>query len=374
MTSGCVVELFAGAGGASAGVRAVVPGARHVSVDLDPAACAVMRAAWPDGEVHEGDVGAVLASGVLPRGPDLMWASPPCQPYSLAGRRRGAADERDCWPVTLEAVRVLQPERVAIENVIGAPVEAWRQQIADLGYHADVWTLDAADFGVPQRRRRHFVVGVRGIADELRAPRPTHSGVALAHAKWTTGTYWGEHGMAATSPGPMTAWERRALRCLPDGLVRWRTVRDALGGGNALPAVESWRLDLPSPSVLATEERGATQRADAIAKAGYRDPSVGAGPSRASDMLMLATGRRRLEPEECAILQDFPSDHPWSVVRTKGARYLCAGNAVPPALAAAVCSGLFRSVPFHIGTGDGQSVNIALARDVQNGSQEVSDE
>jgi site-specific DNA-cytosine methylase len=52
--------------------------------------------------------------------------------------------------------------------------------------------------------------------------------------------------------------------------------------------------------------------------------------------VFLATGLRRLTVEECAILQGFPVNYPWSAARTKGQRYAAVGNAVPPALAQAV--------------------------------------
>lgn len=222
-----VVELFAGAGGAALGIRAAMPGAHHTLVDLDPSACAVLRAA-DLGDVVEGDVRTCLAA--LPTEPELLWASPPCQPHSRAGRRLGSDDPRDCWPATMGAIRLLRPRMIVVENVLGAPVEDWRRQVEDLGYVAAVWTLDAADYGVPQRRRRHFLVGVRGgLGADLCPPHPTHSAIALARAKWATGDYWAEHGMDGPPPSAMpTKAEERALRCLPDGLARWRTIRDVL--------------------------------------------------------------------------------------------------------------------------------------------------
>lgn len=91
---------------------------------------------------------------------------------------------------------------------------------------------------------------------------------------------------------------------------------------------EQWRLDLPSPTVSASEVKGAGNRS--TRKARGEEVQSTAGPDRPSDVLLLATGRRRLEPEECAILQDFPKDHPFCGKR--GSVYTQVGNACPPEL------------------------------------------
>ena len=382
-----VVDLFAGAGGAALGIRAAMPGADHILVEWDADAAAILRAAKL-GHVIEADIHAAIHD--LPHEPALLWASPPCQPYSRAGKRQGSADARDCWPITLKAIQSTRPELVVIENVRGSPAEAWALAIRSLGYAVAVWDLDAADFGVAQRRHRRFVVASR-VGPVPDAPESTHSGAVLAAAKWgSIPTYWAEHGMDGPPTGASSArWEVAAMRDGGDGLLRWRTVRDVLGldaiacetnlsgrgihasngrrvvgggynppagradlrperdltdepsttiqgpAGNATPHREEWRLDHPSPSVTTTEEKGTR----ASASSGW---TMHGGPDRASDAVWLATGRRRLSPEECAVLQNFPADWPWHAARTKTARYRAVGNACPASLAEAVVRALLR--------------------------------
>jgi len=99
--------------------------------------------------------------------------------------------------------------------------------------------LDAADYGVPQRR--HRVILVCGPV-AIRWPEPTHSREELVRAKWIDGDYWREHGISPV--GEPSREERRVLARLQQGslfgegrtLARWRTVRDVLG-------LESWATE-----------------------------------------------------------------------------------------------------------------------------------
>ena len=289
------VELFAGAGGAALGLHAA--GVSHLAcVERDPHAAATLRAAGLP--AVEADVLAWLRGGP-DLSPELLWASPPCQPYSAAGNGLGAADPRDGWPLVLLAVEVLRPRWVAIENVARAPARAWAEQLRAAGYTCvSHRILDAADYGVPQHRRRVFIVAG---PQPIRWPAPTHC-------------------------DPCNT-------LLISGLLRpWVSCRDALGdlspqvsGGQA--AAQPELLDRPAPTVTTTEVKGTR----ASAASGW---AFNGGPDRASDMAFLATGRRRLTPEECARLQAFPDDHPWQ--GTKEAIYRQIGNAVPPIMAEVV--------------------------------------
>ena len=185
-----VLELFAGAGGAALGLEAA--GCEHLAcVEWDDDACATMVAAGLPA-VH-GDVRDLsLYEGMAP---DLLWSSFPCQAWSTAGSRKGAQDDRNLWPATIEAIDFTGPTWFVGENVVGlnnhkgackrgracvgtplCPSAYFHGVILeDLKKHFD-WVdwriLDSADYGVPQRRRRIFIVaGPRPIA----WPEPTHS-------------------------------------------------------------------------------------------------------------------------------------------------------------------------------------------------------
>lgn len=114
---------------------------------------------------------------------DLLVADPPCTPWSRAGKRKGQADERDMLGVTAELIQLLRPRRYLIGNVPGLDDQPnWhivQKVIGGLerfGYCvADFAALDAADYGVPQRRVRPFWFGHQQ-GPCIRWPQPTHTG------------------------------------------------------------------------------------------------------------------------------------------------------------------------------------------------------
>ena len=92
---------------------------------------------------------------------DVLTAGYPCQPFSTAGNRKGADDERHLWPYIKTAISILQPRFVVLENVRGHFGFGFGDVLSDLahiGYNAR-WTLvRASDVGAPHRRERLFIV------------------------------------------------------------------------------------------------------------------------------------------------------------------------------------------------------------------------
>lgn len=248
------VEPFAGAGGMALGIGDA--GFAHLwAGEMDKHAAATFRAMFPGVEVFNGKVetGAEANEAVGGREVDLLAGGVPCQPFSTAGLGKGQYDERDGFPVFLKMLAELRPRAFLIENVKGLTTRAHRPYLdtvlADLraqGYVVGWRVLDAADFGVPQRRFRVFIVGLRRDVAEagkvagvrFQWPVPTHSLEALVVTKWVEGWYWTEHGMAGPPPNATRSKdEARALKRLEAGdaeaarragLRRWRTVRDAV--------------------------------------------------------------------------------------------------------------------------------------------------
>lgn len=405
-------SLFCGAGGACLGLRQagyeVVAG-----VDFDAAALATYEAAGGHPIQHKITVEEPVPVDWIERlsGLDLLWASPPCQPWSQAGKRLGSADDRDAWPQTIEAVRLLRPRWFVAENVKGVQAlhRSWTiPALEALGYVASFRVLDPVNWGLPQRRQRVILVagpepfpwpvpthgkrtdlfvretwqgmgealgieavfqadsgaglivrsGPRIIPDgapsfpirgggaggivldpkppqsqrihPLDAPAPTIDGVSSSG---------GAHGIligqVVNGPhkGARVYEEPRHPTCRPE--LPATTIRSG-GNGHSAPhdaitgketsyvvtgGLEPERLSLPSPAVLATEAKGARHQS--------YDPDR--TPNRASDALYRGTGRRRLTPEEAAILQGFPADYPWRGGIT--ALYRQIGNACPAILA-----------------------------------------
>ena len=353
-----VIELFAGAGGSALGLERA--GFSHLAcIEDDPDACETLRAAGlpcVEGDVRDPDLYESEWVGC-----DLLWSSFPCQCWSSAGKREGAKDERNMWPATVDAVDRLEPQWFAAENVKGllqhrggcqgsclGPEECPRAyfdlvilaQLRERFPVVQYRVLNASSFGVPQHRRRVFIVaGPRPI----QWPEPTHrkpSGqgdlFGSSLLPWATvGEALGDFRRAeipttrviggGTNPRSPGEAHLRTYRDLTDEPCTTITAEQI---GNAGPWVESGKmrpglLNRPSPTVSAVGE------------------CKGSGPGghpekmqRASDALFLATGRRRLTIEECATLQDFPADHPFK--GTKGSRYKQVGNAVPPKLSEVV--------------------------------------
>ena len=210
-----VLELFAGAGGAALGLENA--GCEHLAcVELDEDACDTLRAAGLPA-VH-GDVRDLsLYEGLQV---DLLWSSFPCQAWSTAGKRKGADDDRNGWPWTVDVTDFVEPTWFVGENVVGltnhkgacnrgrkcigkkkCPAAYFHEVIlSDLERRFDWvgWTvLNSSSFGVPQHRRRVFIVA---------GPHPI---------KWPEAT----HGDPNT---PQADMFRPALK-------PWSTVRDALG-------------------------------------------------------------------------------------------------------------------------------------------------
>jgi DNA (cytosine-5)-methyltransferase 1 len=273
------VELFAGAGGLAIGTA--LAGFKHQAViEWDRWCCDTIREnqqrgfalmkEWP---LFEGDVRA-FDYGMVGDGIELLAGGPPCQPFSICGKHRGHLDERDMFPEAVRAVRELRPKAFIVENVRGLTRqafsnyfqyvclqfthpevarksgEAWMDHFArlerhetrgkarGLTYNVVHEVLNAADYGVPQKRERVFIVGFRSdLGIEWSFPKPTHSEDLLLIDQWVTGNYWDRHKVSAKAQPKLTGRLRQRVErlCEEDLLVSvdspahpWATVRDAL--------------------------------------------------------------------------------------------------------------------------------------------------
>jgi DNA (cytosine-5)-methyltransferase 1 len=163
-------SFFSGVGGLDLGLERA--GWRTVSFsEIDPYASAVLAERWP-GVPNLGDITHAATSdrwdGELRKGRAHLWTGGfPCQDLSVAGKRRGLAGERSGLAFSfLDLVGRHRPRFVLLENVpgllsshAGRDMAALLGTLVELGYGVGYRVLDARYFGVPQRRRRVFILG-----------------------------------------------------------------------------------------------------------------------------------------------------------------------------------------------------------------------
>ena len=172
------LELFAGAGGLALGIERA--GFEHAAVvEMDDRACATLgiNTDWP---VVNDDVRALDYAAHADI--DLISGGPPCQPFSQGGMHRADDDPRDMFPAAIEAIRESKPRAFLIENVAGLTRPTFApyfggilDALAGAGYAVTHALVNAADYGVPQVRRRVIIVGFRDdLGVQWAPPAPTH--------------------------------------------------------------------------------------------------------------------------------------------------------------------------------------------------------
>src|SRR5690242_14055385 len=274
------IELFAGAGGLGLGIEKA--GFNHaIVIERDNDACATLRfnfgkerqghSKWP---LHETDIRHFDFSEFEGK-VELVSGGPPCQPFSIGGKHRGFNDSRDMFPEAARVVRTVRPRAFIFENVRGLlrrsfakyfeyillqltypeitpkQIGGWTEHLNrlerhhtkglyhGLHYHVTFRLVNAADYGVPQKRERVVIVGFRSdICEDWSFPSATHSEEALFFSQWVSGEYWDSHRICRKNRPLITDQiAQRAMKIeIPENVQRWRTVRDVIS-------------DLPKPSV-----------------------------------------------------------------------------------------------------------------------------
>lgn len=161
-----MLDLFSGIGGMS--LAAEWAGIETVAFcEIEPYCQQVLKKHWPDvpiyNDVRELTRERLEQDGVIGDGRtiDLICGGYPCQPFSIAGKRRGAEDDRHLWPEMFRLVRELRPTWVVGENVAGHVSLGLDDVLSDLeseGYTCRAFVVPAAAVGAPHRRDRVFVV------------------------------------------------------------------------------------------------------------------------------------------------------------------------------------------------------------------------
>jgi DNA (cytosine-5)-methyltransferase 1 len=370
MTNPTVIDLFAGCGGMTVGFHD--EGFEPVlAVEWDRHAAATYAANWGEGHVIAGDIAAV-EKRQIPLA-DLMIGGPPCQGFSNLGLKKLDDPRNQLWREYMRFIRTAKPQVFVIENVDRFSKSPEFQMLVDevdhgilKNYEISYGVLNAADYGVSQRRRRTIVIGSR--VGKIELPDPTHARVP--------------------QPG--------------SGLLPWRTVRDVIEGlparpdttelpesvteffGEPMPGVfkgldihfrrnpnqlsldrysyvppGGGRFDVPDellPRCWREKPTGTTDvmgrmRWDAPSltirteffkpeKGAYLHPQWAPGRQRRGDDRKYIKGDpkksvdRVITHYEASLIQDFPKDYLWVGTKTAIAKQI--GNAVPSGLARAI--------------------------------------
>ncbi|WP_377512216.1 DNA cytosine methyltransferase [Octadecabacter sp. R77987] len=194
------ISFFSGAGGMDAGFFAAGFDVK-LAIEIDPSCCDTLRNNLPQTMVANRDINEISAAEICELSSlkvgqiDCIFGGPPCQSFSLAGRREGLNDERGMLVFKfIELVRELKPKTFVLENVKGMvswqagtvlrKVEQMFAEPLDSGekYSVQHLVLNSADYGVPQNRERVFIVGSR-LETAYRFPEPTHGARNVDHER-----------------------------------------------------------------------------------------------------------------------------------------------------------------------------------------------
>lgn len=261
---------------------------------------------------------------------DVVLGGFPCQAFSYAGKRDGLSDPRgQLYQEMIRVIKHYQPKIFVAENVDGirnsrkniegedtgiSALDTILNDFDQAGYHVQYNILTACDYGVPQRRKRVIIIGIRkdlGDIDSVYYPEKLFDETGeLTGRKWRT-----------SKDGIDDLWDKVNHPTIPN-----HTSRDISGakfypgrkmqGNNRIPS------DRPSPTIRA-EHHGNIE-------AHYR--------TKLKDENDMA-GWRRLSVRECARLQSFPDS--FNFTTSASAAYKAIGNAVPPVMAWHIARGVF---------------------------------
>jgi DNA (cytosine-5)-methyltransferase 1 len=369
--SGVTLELFSCSGGMAEGFRRAGIEFDWV-VDWDPEACASYETNLGRRtlQIDARDLLDMVRGGWTPGTVALLVADPPCTPWSRAGKRLGTADGRDMLRETCELVALLRPQAYLIGNVPGLQdASSWhvvQEVIGGLSAHgyctADFAQLDAADYGVPQRRIRPFWYGHRG-GPCIRWPARTHCdpaelasmalpGVASLQP-WVT-CREALAGFPAAQLGKPVRVSRRTeghppnTPDAPSSTIRSSTIRSG-GDGHSAPQVllahARHPISTPDAPSYTVTTKGAGRGAQGACVVGgwpwdrpattvMSDPRI-PPPGHHGTSFLTGANAIVLSERAAAVLQGFPDG--WTFEgKTKRSRWAQIGMAMPPPLAAAV--------------------------------------
>jgi DNA (cytosine-5)-methyltransferase 1 len=342
-----VLSLFTGAGGLDLGFELSGGFTTRVAVEYQPEFAATLRlnkerGLFPDMRILQGDVRTldakeVAASGFPSGQVDLMIGGPPCESFSVRGKRKGSDDARGMLTVEYASwVHDVMPRAFVMENVprlakidggtfLRKIIRGWEQ----LGYNVAVEVLRASAYGAATDRQRLIVIGMLETVPSH--PSPTHGSV---------------------------------LGLFEDFLLPLNTARTAFAG---LPAPNERIEEFPTHHVVVHHTAPIVQRFSMLAEGQQDDirqrtrlrwdspaPSLMAGTIRSTRSHIHPSQPRELTNRECARLHGFPDDYLFAGSSTAVCKQIA--NSVPVPLARGIAEQLYNllshSIPLSLAHGE----------------------
>lgn len=367
-----VISLFSGAGGLDIGLEQ----AGYITkacVEIDEHCRETLKFNRPAWKVFEkidnrnaGDIRDIKPEELLEISSlklgevDLVVGGAPCQPFSNIGKKLGKDDPTngDLFLEFVKMIRGLKPKAFIFENVVGITqkkhtqvIDYMKEQFQGLGYGLSFSVLNAADYGVPQKRERFFMIGIQGV-DNPAFPLPTHS---KSEKDWS-------------------AFSKKLNNIPLQKPKKWVTVAEAL---NTINECDYKRSDYALMNcsdivknrmtyikqgenfkVLPVELRpncwnnGKHQGHDTFGRLKENEPSITirtAAYNPSKGRYIHPTENRGLNTLELAALQSFPKEWVFrsknrdNITLVSGGKQI--GNAVPPTLAKAIGMAIYFQLP-----------------------------
>lgn len=348
-----ILDLFAGAGGLTAGFHAASPRYRiERAVEVDMAAAATFEASFGVGTVYQGRIEAWLRDEDVPH-VDVIVGGPPCQGFSMLGNRETTDTRNFLWQEYAATILRAQPKYFVVENVAAFARSRQFQDftestqsdglLRDYTFEWDV--LNAADYGAFQARKRAILIGRHRDLPVLGMPNPTHVGahrtvrqafqripfeVTTSQLAGRTKEFFGKDFPGAFRPSELhvgrdySPLSNKRFRCIPEG-------------GN--------RFDLPDELLADCWRRHRSGSGDVMGRMHWDKPSVTIRTEffkPEKGRYLHPTEHRAITHYEAAVLQGFPETHRFVGSKTAIARQI--GNAVPIPLARAIAAHLISNL------------------------------
>ncbi len=326
------IDVFAGAGGLSLGLKKA--GWNVVeAIEYDGDALATHEHNFPDTIHNQDDVRAIDFRRF--KGIDLVAGGPPCQPFSVSGKRRGKFDFRDMVPEFVRAVREAQPTAFLMENVAGLAgtrfseyLEFQIRELYECGYVVFSRVLNSANYGVAQKRKRLIVIGIRGGSSKRIFSYPE-----ATHGEGCSEVYVTAREVLEGAPDDIPN-AAKVVFC-KNPVLRSSPYAGMMFNGKGRPI----DMDGLAHTIPASAGGNRTHIFDPSGRVSkyHKDLLAGRSPRKGE-----LKGVRRITVRESARIQSFPDC--FEFLGKQSSRYSQVGNAVPPKLAEAVGAQLLDTV------------------------------